>query len=184
MASPSGPPVHAIHLDVLKTGETGLSSGAGHNAAEAAAVCFEENSHSASVKLQIDGKHKGNFIVKWEPVTLGVRNSHNDLQDATKDGAVGMAAACAPYLFAKKILKQSRKKSGFDYYLADQDAFLFQDSIGYEISGILRNDDSEITRRTKQKVDQVRRGNAGLSAHVFVMEFSQPKARTAVYDHP
>tara|TARA_A100001391_G_scaffold44099_1_gene25693 strand:+ start:1409 stop:1957 length:549 start_codon:yes stop_codon:yes gene_type:complete len=175
---------NSIHLDELLDESTGLSVGAGANAAEAAAVCFEKNGHTGTVQLRIVGTIKVEFEINWALVTSTVRDSHNDLQDATKDGAVGIAAICAGRLYDQKIVKQSWKKSGFDYHLAPRDAFLFQETMGYEISGILQNDDAEINKRVRQKLRQVKRGNSSKDSHVFVMEFSQPKAKTDTYVQP
>lgn len=173
-----------IHLSELLDESTGLSHGAGSNAAEAAAVCLEENGHRGPICLKIIGKTPSEFSIDWTPVTRSVRDSHNDLQDATKDGAVGIAAICAGRLYGRMIVKQSRKKSGFDYYLAPRGAFLFQETMGYEISGILQNDDIEIGKRVRQKLRQVKNGNSTIDSHIFVVEFSQPKAKTDTYVQP
>lgn len=168
----------SLHLDSVAQGHCGLSVGAGGNAAEAATVCFFENGHMARTELTITGSESALVEVNWTDPTPAICRSHNDHQDATKDGAVAIAALCAPILFGKKVGQQSKKGTGFDYYLESNDGFLFQNAVALEISGILCNRD-DIEPRVRQKIRQVQKGGAMLDTRVLVVEFSTPCARTA-----
>jgi hypothetical protein len=172
-----------VSLKDLASGSTGLSAGAGHNAAEAAAVCLDFNDVDESVVIKISGCSKATVQLEWKRPSQNVKDSHGDLQDATKDGAVGLAALCAPILFNRRIVRQSHKGTGFDYYINDPTNLLFQDAWGYEISGCLKEPGSTVRSRVQSKKRQVERGrgngNADCDARIFVMEFSAPLAKTA-----
>jgi hypothetical protein len=79
-------------------------------------------------------------------------------------------------LLGKVVVERSRKGTGFDYWLGEEDGLLFQGKIRLEVSGILIGGGSAVSSRIKQKTHQVRR-EPNLPAFVAVVEFGTPKAR-------
>ena len=67
--------------------------------------------------------------------------------------------------------------TGFDYWLGDKDSVLFQKKARLEVSGILKGDDTAISRRYTSKVEQTHKSDElQLPAYISVIEFSRPKA--------
>lgn len=76
------------------------------------------------------------------------------------------------------IIERSRKGTGFDYWLGNQDSTAilpFQHMARLEVSGIRKGNQSQINARVKQKTEQTGASDAeGLPAYIIVVEFSRP----------
>lgn len=144
--------------------------------AQAAATCLEENGFRGSAVLHLKGDVQAEMTLNWEPLSTNIKDMNHDLVDATERGACCIAFLMIHQWTPFKILRQSRRKTGFDYWLTDKTAtFPFRDTARLEISGILNGDRSEIKSRIKQKETQINQSAAlGLPAYIIVTEFSQP----------
>jgi hypothetical protein len=144
--------------------------------AEAAAVCFEENNYTGSVTLKIEGERTAQFHFTWEQVSQQVKDMHNDLIYETEYGAYCIAFLIIHHLTDYKIIRRSKRKTGFDYWLGDKNAaYPFEDIARLEVSGILKGSATEIKRRIKEKQEQVEQSDDTLlPAYIVVTEFSKP----------
>ena len=143
--------------------------------AEAASVCLEQCGHQITSDLKIRGDYNKVFVMHRMPTTDQMRRCHNDLQDATELGAYGVAILTVRELVNLTVVERSRKGTGFDYWLGDENDFPFQNKARLEVSGILEGEQSVIDARVKQKVEQTTRSDAmRLPSYVAVLEYSQP----------
>lgn len=180
-ASPNQPPV-VLDLMSLTRGMPALSSALGEVHAEAAAVCLENQGHPDSVDLMVNDELV--FAVTRPLVTPVMKNAYNDLQNATELGACGVALLLAREVTGLTAVQQSRKGTGFDYWLgpADQPSgtLVFKNSARLEVSGILEGDDKKLKARLKEKLNQSKpTDDTGLPAYAVVVEFGRPQAGLA-----
>jgi hypothetical protein len=158
-----------------------LTPAKGLTYAEAAGVCLEEHSHAQDAILEVySPKGHGECTLRWPPVTQQIQNTYYDLMDATEAGACGIAIMTAMKLTGLTVVQQSRKMTGFDYWLANTSDDLFQGA-RLEISGILSGDENAIKARVKKKAEQTEQSRAlGVAAITCVVEFSRPEAHLNV----
>lgn len=165
-----------ISLDDLYHGIAGLTPSRCASYAEAASVCLENQGHSSPASMEVfvqTSQSTETKTINWSATHGRAARSWNDLQEATEDGACGIAALiwCKP-----KGLKMERsaKGTGIDYWLADDHDQLMQHSARLEVSGILSGSRSSVHTRVKQKLRQSERSAGTLPVTVVVVEFSQP----------
>ncbi|MBI3467476.1 MAG: hypothetical protein HY000_31085 [Planctomycetes bacterium] len=175
-----------VVLDLHKLGEgvPALTPALGQVHAECAAVCLEHQGHLESVELHVRKSPEANYELSMPRVTDEMRRAHHDLQRATEFGACGVALLLAREVTGLTAIQQSRKGTGFDYWLgpADQprDLLVFQNSARLEVSGILEGTDKQIIARLKQKLRQSEPSDATrLPAYAVVVEFGRPQAELA-----
>jgi hypothetical protein len=158
-------------------GMPALDVATGRMYADAAAVCLEDRAHSVGVHLSVAGLKRGKYCLNWATTTDQIRRSHNDLQDATRDGTYAVALMVARDVTGLQAIEQSRKGTGFDYWLGENATTLFQDKARLEVSGILNGDDSQVKGRLQVKRKQLRRSDeTRLPGYACVVEFSHPQA--------
>jgi hypothetical protein len=166
-----------ISLASLAKGQGNLTPACGAMMAEAAAVCLEDQGHGLSVSLSIEGDFTEVVTLYREPVDERARWSHNDTERATENGAYGVSLLALQELTGLTVLLQSRRGSGFDFWLGPDSGFLFQAGIRLEVSGIRRGDETSIRRRLRSKIRQTEQSQQLAPAYVAVVEFSQPVLR-------
>jgi hypothetical protein len=105
-------------------------------------------------------------------------------EEATQFGACGIAALLVRALTDLVIVERSRTRTGFDYWLghSEGDEVLFQGKTRLEVSGIRRGTLGQISRREREKLEQLARGEGrGLGRHlpavVVVVEFGTPRSK-------
>jgi hypothetical protein len=158
----------------------GLTSAIATVFSEAAAVCLEQGGHNPGVLLVADGQFACEFQVRWRNTTDQQRRSHNDLQDATEFGACGLAIYLIRDQTGQVVVERSRKGTGFDFWLGDNDDQVFQHKARLEVSGILKGDEPDIGARVARKLKQITVSDGTLPGYVAVVEFSNPRARIIV----
>jgi len=175
-----------VALDLHKLGEgiPALTPALGQVHAECAAVCLEHQGHDESVELHVRKLPKTRYELSRPPVTDVMRRAHSDLQRATEFGACGIALLLAREVTGLTAIQQSRKGTGFDYWLgpADQppDVLAFQNSARLEVSGILEGTEKQFSARLKQKLRQSEPSDkTQLPAYAVVVEFGRPQAEVA-----
>lgn len=103
----------------------------------------------------------------------------NDPDLATEWAACGIAFLLVLELLSLNVIRQSRKGTGFDYWLGEpmSDQMLFQEKAQLEVSGI-RSAESEsiIQSRVAQKLRQVSQSSSLMPTYIAVVEFSRPMA--------
>lgn len=169
-----------LDLNILgkPPGYPALGVAKGQALAEAASVCLEHQHHKSGKILKVTGVKTAEFRLDWPAVTRQMRMTHNDLQEATADGACAIAISLARELTGLNVIERSRKGTGFDYWLGKDTGTLFQSKSRLEVSGILKGDKTTIERRLRQKLTQTKRSDdLNLSALVCVVEFGTPQAQ-------
>ena len=146
--------------------------------AEAAAICFEENNFrgTAVLKIEDDEVEVAAFHFTWSSVNQQVKDMHNDLIYETEYGAYCIAFLIIHHLTDYKVIRRSKRKTGFDYWLGEKESeYPFEDVARLEISGILRGKNTEITQRIRIKKEQTKQSDGSqLPAFIIVTEFSKP----------
>lgn len=171
-----------LDLNQLGEGIPALTRALGEVHAECAAVCLEKEGHGETVPLRVR-EHSGNSFELTRPnVTDAMRRAHFDMQRATELGACGVALLLTRELTGLTAIQQSRKGTGFDYWLGPEtssaSALPFENSARLEVSGILSGTDSQFKTRVKQKLNQSEPSDStGLPAIAAVVEFGQPQAQ-------
>lgn len=145
-----------LHLGALRNGMLGLSPDSGGVLAEAAAVCLEDQNHTARTLLRGTGLMDENRFVEWIPTDEQCRRSHADMQEATERGACGIAILIAHEFTGKIVVQRSKKGTGFDYWLGEpqvpDDTLPFSTELTrLEVSGILSGTGTQVAARVKQK---------------------------------
>lgn len=170
-----------LNLERLALGMPGISPRRGASFAEAASVCLEETDHHPGVTMQIDGDCKHYVQVVWNGAAGSTQNTRawNDPEEATEDGAYGVAALLITELSEYTVVERSRKGTGFDYWLGRKDAPdpLFQEKARLEVSGIRSGDQHAINARVRRKIDQTKVSNGLLPGVIVVVEFGSPRTR-------
>lgn len=143
---------------------------------QAAAVCLDNQNHSPGVIFQVEGDLSAEFQLFWKPVTRQMKESCYDMQYTTEAGAYCLAILMIQKLTEYKVIRQSQKGTGFDFWLGDKkEDYPFENKARLEISGILKGEPNQINQRISQKVDQTKQNNGlNLPAYIAVVEFSTP----------
>jgi hypothetical protein len=170
-------PNRALDLDELGHGMPGLSPRAGAALAEAASVCLDDAGHPIPVALLVDGDHSESLDLTWSAVSDQHRRTWADEQYTTEQGAYGVAILVVRLARGHTVLERSRKGTGFDYWMGEDDGTLFASKARLEVSGIRRGDPGQVSARAKQKTEQIGVSSGLLPGIVLVVEFGKPLAR-------
>ncbi len=153
----------------------GITEAKAQYLSECAVSCLERQGHSSGIHMTCGGLVNTSEVIEWSiPFNDQLRRSTDDLQEATEHGA-----ECISVLFVIEhtpytVVRRSKKKTGFDYWLGKKEDPLFQDAARLEISGILDND-KIIESRKKQKIKQTDQSDdTALPAYVSIVEFGTP----------
>jgi len=172
-----------LDLRELESGIPALTQALGRVHAEAAAVCLENQGHQEPVRLTVRKIDTPQYDLRWPALTDTMRRAYEDLERATELGAYGVAILLIRDQTGLTAIRQSRKGTGFDYWLGPDgadDQLVFQDAARLEVSGILSGTDSQFLTRVKQKLKQTEASDStGLTAYACVVEFSRPQAEMA-----
>ena len=169
-----------IDLDTLGKGIMGLPEVWGSYLLQACTVCLDNQNHSTGVRMNlITSSGNKSVHLNWSSVVDNqVKRSWGDLQESTEYGATAIAIKLAETESTSSCIERSSKGTGCDYWLGDEDDIeLFQRKERLEISGILKeNDSNTVKNRIKIKSKQITASNpTGLKAHICVVEFGHPK---------
>lgn len=148
--------------------------------AEAASVCLESQSHQSGIIIQVAGEFTDKISVSWNKIDLKTRHSWQNLAESVEEAAYGLAILAIWKLTPLKVVKQSFKKTGFDYWLGEKNNpdQPFQEKARLEVSGILKGTTSQINQRLKEKLAQTTQSdNLNLPIFVVIAEFSNPKVK-------
>lgn len=170
-----------IDLNLLgeEPGLPALTCVAGRFLAESAAVCLDQQGHVSGASLTVSGLANARYLLLWPEVTEQMRRTYNDLQEATEDGAYGIAILLVGWLTGFTVVERSRKGTGIDYWLGPESDPPFQNKARLEVSGILEGTDTQITARLNSKKKQSERSaDTGMPAYIVIIEYSRPHAET------
>ena len=146
--------------------------------AEATAICFEENNFTGTASLKIEQSEKeiAAFNLTWATVNQQVKDMHNDLIYETEYGAYCIAFLIIHHLTDYKIIRRSKRKTGFDYWLSEKESdYPFADAARLEVSGILKGKNTEIAQRIRIKKEQIKQSDGSkLPAYIIITAFHKP----------
>jgi hypothetical protein len=164
-----------LNLCDLEQGLPAITPSFGQYLAQAGAVCLESQGHQQGKALLVQGDHIKQYSLKWPVVTDQMLRCLNDAEVATEHGAVGIAVVLVEKIVGFSVMERSRKGTGFDYWLGDDEDVPFQNKARLEISGIRKGDEAAIRNRVSEKMRQTDRSDeSGLPAYIVVVEFSRP----------
>ena len=111
------------------------------------------------------------------PVTSQALKAWNDPEEATEQGAAGIAVLLAERETGYEVIRRSRKNTGFDYWLGEKTSHDFREEAKLEVSGIRKGNNTDVRARVREKLRQMRRSrDLALPAYAIVVEFSKPLA--------
>jgi hypothetical protein len=172
----------ALDIAKLERGMPGITPRIGAYLAEAAVTCLEDETHRSGVAMLIDGDCDHRLRIRW--IAEGNRDQRvrawNDPDEATEQGACGIAVLLVETLTEYTVVERARKGPGFDYWLGKKDSVvpLFQDKARLEVSGLRRGDNRAVDSRLRRKDKQIEVSNSsGLPGLVAVVEFGSPRTR-------
>lgn len=168
-----------IQLSDIRLGTPGISPIEGANLYENCIVAMHNSGHLSPVILQMEGIRTEPFSLIWEDsFNDQLRRTYNDEQSVTERAAIAVSVMLAIRTTSYTVIERSRKGTGFDYMLGDDQNPLFVPEARLEVSGIMREtNDNTIASRFQQKCLQTERSDDScLPAFVSVVEFSIPKA--------
>ncbi len=143
--------------------------------AEAAAVCLDYHKHQQGILLDVYGDFETQFSLHWQKVTPLMRASRADMAYTVESGAYCLAMLAIEKITGLKVMRQSQKRTGFDYWLGSFDGLIVQDMARLEVSGILSGTTGKVNKRMREKIQQTGRSDHfNIPAFVVVVEFSQP----------
>ncbi|RKZ59761.1 MAG: hypothetical protein DRR08_13075 [Candidatus Parabeggiatoa sp. nov. 2] len=168
--------IERIDVSSLKEMDSNLTRETCDFFSQAASVCLDNQNHSPGVKFKVEGDLSAEFQLFWKPVTQQMKDSCYDLQYATEAGAYCLAILMIQKLTDYKVIRQSQKGTGFDFWLgAKGDDYPFKNKARLEISGILKGNQNLINQRVSQKTDQTKPSDGlKLPAYIAVVEFGTP----------
>jgi len=170
-------------LDLNALGETpgmpGLTPSAGQYLVDGAAVCLDLCNHCVPITLSVTGWRAREYDVICPEVTDQKQRTHNDHQEATEIGACAVAISVIHDLTGFAVVERSRKGTGIDYWLGDDNPYPIQRKARLEVSGILRETpENSVDERMRRKCSQIEQSDhTRLEAFVVVVEFGHPMAK-------
>jgi hypothetical protein len=118
--------IPALDLGRLCQGYPRLSEALGTCLANAAGVCLEERRHGLGVVMAIRGDLTASYVLRWPKIDERIRSEWSDPQEATEQGACGIAILLIVNLTDYHVVQRSWKGTGFDYWLGLKDDLLFR----------------------------------------------------------
>ena len=165
-----------LDLSELESGMPAMTPAMGAVLKEAASVCLSDNGHTAPVTLHQKRSSEA-LLLQWSPATDVMNRTYNDMPRTTELGACGIAILVVRKESGLTVVEQSRKGTGFDYWLgADDDESLpFAKKARLEVSGMLKGSNSQFDNRVRQKLVQTEVSDyTRLEAYAVVVEFGKP----------
>lgn len=162
-----------LRLSDLEKLHIGVSENVAKNYCEAARVCFDRHHSSPqSITLEDNGASLTTSL-EWESTDSRARNAWANQEEATRDGAYGVALAAVYKTRGLVAVRRAESRTGGDYYLGEPGAAPddLEASMLLEVSGTDKGDRSAIGTRLKQKIQQAINGGGNLPAMATVVGF-------------
>jgi hypothetical protein len=170
---------NVIDLQDIKKGFPGISLALCNSYYEACMVCLHRSNHRNFVLLNLGGDTQADIVLNWDDYFDDqIDRSWQDQTFCTDHGAVCLSAMLVKKCTDYTIIERARIGTGVDYWLSKKDDDLFHKSARLEISGILKESESNtVTQRFKIKKKQTNQSDATrLPVYISIIEFSNPKA--------
>jgi len=106
-----------LDLSYFAQGTPCLSPARAAAMAEAAVVCLMYHGHRSGVQLSCEDPQ---VQLVWTAPDHRAVQSHDDLQEATEEGATAIAILWVRSRSGLQVVRRSRKGPGFDWYLGPE----------------------------------------------------------------
>lgn len=174
-----------LDLKTLSLGmRPGLTPARGASLAEAAAVCLQDQQHQPVATITVQYRNykveSDTYRLDWLEADEDTNNCWANEDEATEDGASGIALLLIREITGLTVLRRARRGTGFDYWFGSSEAegMLFQDSTRMEVSGI-RNGKRPLSDRLYKKLRQLQTSHRDLPGFAVVVEFGEPRIEAA-----
>jgi hypothetical protein len=145
---------------------------------EALLLVLTENAHDITTQLSIkiiEGEYNEFTLIFNTGIISEKAKKCWEIEQATEKAAECIALIICSKLTKYHVIRRSRRKTGFDYWIGDEEEGLFQDRARLEISGIFKGTTKLVEKRFKEKSIQTHQSDdMGLPAYISVTEFSKP----------
>lgn len=142
----------------------------------AASVCIERR-HDSDMFIPLDARHTHEereraLSIRWTRPTEDQLRTHDNDEDAARDGAYATAFLVAPETLGLRVIARRRAKDGADWIAEVIDAAPTR-RVLVEVSGLIEGDETTnpAKKRLGVKVKQLRDGKSGWEAIAFVVDF-------------
>ncbi len=163
-----------LDLAVLARGFHGVSPVRGAQHAEAASISFRRQGHASGSELRLIGIRSQSFRLRIQEIDGQVERSWGDADEATEDGACGVAFLVLMLVSDYTVIERSAKGTGIDYWLGYRDADPFERAARLECSGIANGPEGEARARVREKMKRAMKTGCATPVYVCVTEFSAP----------
>lgn len=166
-----------LKFNNLSERHKGVSQGVSISYAEAGAVCLDRHHASPVLFTVSDNGRVSKAHTAWPIVDEALKRAWANKDDATRDGAYGLAIAAAELTRELVAVGRAETRTGADYYLGPRDADVddFEACFRLEVSGTDEGTDGVIGARLRQKVQQASDGESNLPAIATVVAFKASK---------
>lgn len=140
---------------------------------EAARVCLGRHYQSPQQMVLRDENKELNCSVEWADVDPRTNQAWANRDDATRDGAYGIALAAIELSRGLVAVRRAETRTGSDYYLGlpGESPEDLEASVRLEVSGMDAGTLSAMGTRLRQKIAQAEAGNSNLPAIATVVGF-------------
>lgn len=165
----------------LSSRHFGVTDGPSLAYAEAAAVCLDRHHAPIAEFRLLDGDAEEVVDATWMPPDDRIRSAWANRDDATRDGAYGMAIAAVELRRDLFAISRAETRTGADYYLAPAGRLPddLEEAVRLEVSGVDAGDEKAIMKRLSEKVQQARAGASNLPAIAAIVGFHARQIRCA-----
>jgi hypothetical protein len=159
----------------------GVTAAIAANFAEAACVCLDRHHTPPTQFHLIDNASTDTAAAVWTSTDQRARNAWANRDDATRDGAYGLALAAIEEMRGLVAVHRAETRTGSDWYVGPPTDAIedLEKAFRLEISGTDEGNQSVISGRLRQKIEQARKGNSNLPAIAAVVGFAAGQISSA-----
>ena len=150
-------------------------------------ICLDHNGHGSGVQLRLEyaGSNVPFSVVWLGEVTELMRRSYVDKTKIVDFAACALALLIVPRVLGLTAIHQAARGSTIDYYLSEpngDEILLFNDTARLEVTGILRENQSNTVQKRFGVKKRRLRPEGDLPAYIIVVEFSEPWSKMVEYE--
>ena len=162
-----------VDIDELAEAQPRLDSQLMTTFGQAASVCLDRHHVLPILLTVVEDEYRNEAELKWNPSTDAAKSSWGQQNDTVEWGAVGVTLAFLGTARGLIATRRAQRGSGADYYVAPPDGAVedLEGVVRLEISGVDRDERTEIERRLKRKVQQLRDGETNSPGIAVVVGF-------------
>lgn len=166
------PRLEINHLDRRHPGVNSHAAGYLHDAAR---VCLHRH-HRSPVEMTVRSDSGATRAeVHWNEPDANCQATHNNADDATRDGACACVIAAVELTEGLVAVSRAHTKTGADYYVMPRGSRTddLENAVRLEVSGLNLGAEHDVAARLNRKVAQLREGRSSLPAIAGVVGFRE-----------